>query len=332
MTDADDLLASIADASQAASRGTPTPGAGSGRASNIIGQVSKQVAKETAAARPPVTAVTSVEVLLGLDENAWRTFLDKAPTDALVACLVDASEAFRSRVVNALDDESRIWIKQNLKLLTEVTPALRDHAREQVLSAANRMIANGVIPQPGTRKPRTDDTETAPAPKPAPMMPRVDVGFGGFSPTPAKGSQIISDPEAASAGGIVSEKARASSSDEIAPLTSSQGVGLGAEMTFRRQPPGDPTIALVSEVVNVAKGKSPADLAAIAGHLDQPLLVEGLRLIAQGIDANQLATALHAAQADLLAEYSKQLDVMREGLLAIRFGESPDDFRRRVER
>ena len=55
MTDADDLLASIADASQAASRDAPgaKPDAGSGRAANLIGQVSKQVAKETAAARPP---------------------------------------------------------------------------------------------------------------------------------------------------------------------------------------------------------------------------------------------------------------------------------------
>lgn len=325
MTDPDDLLASIADASQAArSSDRPAPPAGAGRAADLIGQVSRQVAKETAAARPPTEAVTSIEVLLGLDENAWRTFLAKAPTDALVACLVEASQAFRSRVVNALDDESRIWIKQNLKLLTDITPALRDHAREQVLAAANRMIANGVIPQPGTRKPRTPEAESPAAPAPAPHVPRVDVGFGGFSPTPAKGSPVISDPEA--------EPARPAprGEDEVAPLASSQGVGLGAEMTFRRQP-GDPTIALVSEVVKLAKGKSQADLTAIAGHLDQPLLVEGLRLIAQGIDANQLATALHAAQAELLADYSRQLDVMREGLLAIRFGEGVDEFRRRVE-
>jgi len=325
MTDADDLLASIADASQAASRGTPTPGAGAGRASNLIGQVSKQVAKESAAARPPVSAatVTSIEVLLGLDENAWRVFLDKAPTDALVACLVDASEAFRSRVINALDDESRIWIKQNLKLLTEVTPALRDHAREQVLAAANHMIGNGVIPPPGSRKPRTEDTSAPVAAAPVPQMPRVDVGFGGFSPTPAKGSPVIEDKPAPSAA----ER----SDDNVGPLSNSQGVGLGAEMTFHRQP-GDPTIALVSEVVKVAKGKSPADLAALAGHLDQPLLVEGLRLVAQGINPNDLATALHAAQAELLAEYSRQLDVMREGVLTIRFGEGVDEFRRRAER
>src|SRR5688572_4698754 len=153
MTDADDLLASIADASQAASRGTPAPAAGSGRAADLIGKVSKQVAKESAAARPPVAEVTSIEVLLGWEENAWRTFLDKAPTDALIACLVDASQAFRARVVNALDDESRIWVKQNLKLLTEITPALRDHAREQVLAAANRLIAGAVLPPPGQRKP-----------------------------------------------------------------------------------------------------------------------------------------------------------------------------------
>ena len=107
MTGPDDLLASIADASQAA-RGTPASGAGTNRASGIIGQVSKQVARESAATRPAATPITSIEQILGLDENAWRTFLDKAPTDALVACLVDASEAFRSRVVNALDDESRI--------------------------------------------------------------------------------------------------------------------------------------------------------------------------------------------------------------------------------
>ena len=326
MTDAEDLLASIADASQAASRGTPAPAAGSGRAADLIGKVSKQVAKESAAARPPVAEVTSIEVLLGWEENAWRTFLDKAPTDALIACLVDASQAFRARVVNALDDESRIWVKQNLKLLTEITPALRDHAREQVLAAANRMIANGVIPQPGTRKPRTSDVEPPAAQAPAPHVPRVDVGFGGFSPTPAKGSPVISDPEAEPPAARPASRGE----DEVAPLASSQGVGLGAEMTFRRQP-GDPTIALVSEVVKVAKGKSHADLTAIAGHLDQPLLVEGLRLIAQGIDASQLATALHAAQADLLTEYSRQLDVMREGLLAIRFGEGVEEFRRRVE-
>jgi hypothetical protein len=330
MTDPDDLLASIADASQAARSASDKPQApaGGARAANLIGQVSKQVAKEAAAARPPAAEVTSIEHLLGLEENAWRTFLDKAPTDALVACLVDASEAFRSRVVNALDDESRIWIKQNLKLLTEVTPALRDHAREQVLAAANRLIATGVIPQPGTRKPRTPDVEAPAETKPAPHVPRVDVGFGGFSPTPAKGSPVIAEPEAEKPA---AKPARTADADEVAPLTSSAGVGLGAEMTFRRQP-GDPTIALVSEVVKVAKGKNPADLAAIAGHLDQPLLVEGLRLIAQGIDANELATALHAAQAELLAEYSRQLDVMREGLLAIRFGEGADEFRRRVER
>lgn len=323
MTDADDLLASIADASQAASRGTPSPSAGAGRASTIIGQVSKQVAKEAAAARPPVDVVTSIEVLLGWDENAWRTFLDKAPTDALVACLVDASETFRSRVINALDDESRIWIKQNLKLLTDVTPALRDHAREQVLAAANRMVANGVIPQPGLRKPRADESATPAPAAPAPQMPRVDVGFGGFSPTPAKGSPVIEDKPA--------PLADKRSDDSVGPLSNSQGVGLGAEMTFSRQP-GDPTIALVSEVVKVAKGKNPADLAALAGHLDQPLLVEGLRLVAQGIDANQLATALYAAQAELMAEYSRQLDVMREGVMTIRFGEGVDEFRRRAER
>lgn len=331
MTDSDDLLASIADASQAArSGGKPEQPAGGGRAANLIGQVSKQVAKESAAARPPAAEITSIEQMLGLDENAWRTFLDKAPTDALVACLVDASETFRSRVVGALDDESRIWIKQNLKLLTEVTPALRDHAREQVIAAANRLIANGVIPQPGTRKPRTPDVEAPAETKPAPHVPRVDVGFGGFSPTPARGSQIIADPEAEKPAAKPPRAADAADTDAVAPLASSAGVGLGAEMTFRRQP-GDPTIALVSEVVKVAKGKSPADLAAIAGHLDQPLLVEGLRLIAQGIDANELATALRAAQAELLADYSKQLDVMREGLLAIRFGEGADEFRRRVE-
>lgn len=325
MTDADDLLASIADASQAASRDTPgaKPDAGSGRAANLIGQVSRQVAKETAAARPPAEAVTSIEVLLGLDENAWRVFLDKAPTDALVACLVDASPAFRSRVINALDDESRIWIKQNLKLLTDVTPALRDHAREQVLGAANRMIANGVIPQPGPRKPRMEEAE-APAPAaPARQMPRVDVGFGGFSPTPAGGSPIIADEPA--------KPSDRRGADEVAPLASSQGVGLGAEMTFQRQP-GDPTIALVSEVVKIAKGKGPAELTALAGHLDQPLLVEGLRLVAQGIDANQLATALYAAQAELMADYSRQLDIIREGVMTIRFGEGVEDFRRRAER
>lgn len=332
MTDPDDLLASIADASQQARHGTPVAASENKRAASIIGQVSKQVAKETAAARPALAAVTSIETMLGLDENAWRVFLDKVPTDGLVACLVDASEAFRSRVVNALDDESRIWIKQNLKLLSEVTPALREAARDQVLVAANSLIAAGTIPQPGARKPRTDDTEIAPAPKPAPTVPRVDVGFGGFSPTPAKGSPIIGDTGAFSANETVNDHSRASSSNEIGPLARSQGVGLGAEMTFRRQPPGDPTIALVSEVVNVAKGKSPADLAAIAGHLDQPLLVEGLRLIAQGIDANDLSTALHATQAELLADYSRQLDVMREGVLAIRFGESVEDFRRRVNR
>lgn len=331
MTDPDDLLASIADASQAARSGgtKPETPAGGGRAANLIGQVSKQVAKESAAARPPVEQISSIEQMLGLDENGWRTFLDKAPTDALVACLVDASEAFRSRVVNALDDESRIWIKQNLKLLTEVTPALRDHAREQVIAAANRLIANGVIPQPGTRKPRTPDVEAPAEPRAAPHVPRVDVGFGGFSPTPAKGSAIVSDPAAEQP--VPKPAARSADQDDVAPLTSSAGVGLGAEMTFRK-PPGDPTVALVSEVVKLAKGKNPADLAAIAGHLDQPLLVEGLRLIANGIDANHLATALHATQADLLAEYSKQLDVMREGLLAIRFGEGVEEFRRRVER
>ena len=163
------------------------------------------------------------------------------------------------------------------------------------------------------------------------MMPRVDVGFGEFSPTPAKGSRIISDTSAIPADASVSDNSPVRSSDEIAPLASSQGVGLGAEMVFRRAQ-GDPTIALVTEVVNLTKGKPPAELAAIAGHLDQPLLVEGLRLIANGIGANDLATALHATQAELLAEYSRQLDIMREGLLAIRFGESVEDFRRRVDR
>lgn len=321
MTDPDDLLASIADASQAARQGNapaPTKGAG-----NLIGQISKQVAKEAAAARVPQAAITSIESLLGWNENNWRTFLDKAPTDALVACLVDASENFRTRVVGALDDESRIWIKQNLKLLTEVTPALRDHAREQVLTAANHLVAKGTLPHPGDRPARREEPAVAePAAAPASRPASIDIGFGPAVTTSSRPSYPTPMP---------SDPHEAVTADAVAPLSASAGVGMGAEMTFRR-PAGDPTVALVAELVAVTKGKDPGQLTTIAGHLDQPLLVEGLRLIAQGIDANQLATALHAAQADLISDYSRQLDVMREGLLAIRFGEGVDDFRRRVDR
>lgn len=321
MTDPDDLLASIADASQAARQGqTPAPAKGAG---NLIGQISKQVAKEAAAARAPQAAITSIESLLGWNENNWRTFLDKAPTDALVACLVDASESFRARVVNALDDESRIWIKQNLKLLTEVTPALRDHARDQVLSAANHLVSQGTLPHPGERPARREEPAAAPSPAaPAPRPASIDVGFGPVMTSSSRPSYPTPLP---------SDLHEAVATDAVAPLSASAGVGMGAEMTFRR-PAGDPTVSLVAELVAVAKGKDPGQLTTIAGHLDQPLLVEGLRLIAQGIDANQLATALHAAQADMMSDYARQLDVMREGLLAIRFGEGVDEFRRRVDR
>jgi hypothetical protein len=318
MTDSDDLLASIADASQAAQRGTPPPaGDGAARAANLLGQVAKQVAKETAAARPTPPAVDNIETLLGLQEDAWRTFLDRAPTDALVACLVDASPNFRARVVAALDDESRTWLGQNLKLLTDMTPALRETARTQVLGLANRMIGEGVIPLPGRRAPRPEEP-AAPVAAPAPG-PRVEIGFGGLPPAAA--------PAPTPAAALAS-----TDSGDIAPLRGDAGVGLGVETTFRRQSYDreDPITALVADLVAMARGKSPDDLSTIAGQLDQPLLVEGLRLIAQGIDANHLANALHAAQADQLAIYSRQLDVMREGLLAIRFGESSADFRRRV--
>lgn len=299
--DVDNLLDAIAAASGGARPQPPADPAPS-RAASLIGRVAGENVRHAAPQRPS-GALSDCEQLLGLDQPGWNRVLAQAPNDALVAVLAGASEAFRRRVVGSLDDGSRAWLSENLKLIGQVTPTLLERARNAVIDSANRLIAAGTIAAPGAAPVAKAAPAAPPAPavapaKPAPRPPAFDIGFGSATDPAGSAATVASSAKRPAADTPASE-------------------------------PGD-TRELVAGLVAVAHGRDAAGLAQLANAVEHPFLAAGLQLAAAGVDGTQLTDALVALQADLMEAYARDLELMRAGILAIRFGEDAAEFRRRT--
>ncbi len=62
-----------------------------------------------------------------------------------------------------------------------------------------------------------------------------------------------------------------------------------------------------------------------------PLLDEGLAMVLRAADEGELAEALDARTRALMSAYARRLAVVREGVLALRRGEDPEAFRKRLD-
>ena len=95
-------------------------------------------------------------------------------------------------------------------------------------------------------------------------------------------------------------------------------------------PPADDLIETLATLVALASGRDAAALRELAAETGHPVLSTGLHSIADGCDGHAVDAAVRAASATWLEQQQRQLDCMRQALLAIRFGDGPDAFRRRA--
>lgn len=87
---------------------------------------------------------------------------------------------------------------------------------------------------------------------------------------------------------------------------------------------------LLTDVVRMAAQAGPEALSEVLGGAGEPLLEHGLSLLARGTRGSELARALAARKAELLAEQAERLGWMEEAVLAIAEGEPAERFRKRV--
>lgn len=59
-----------------------------------------------------------------LSDELWSAWMQAVNSDSLLVILLDAPDALRERVVASLDQQSQIWMQENLALLGSVTAAL----------------------------------------------------------------------------------------------------------------------------------------------------------------------------------------------------------------
>jgi hypothetical protein len=95
-------------------------------------------------------------------------------------------------------------------------------------------------------------------------------------------------------------------------------------------PPTDDLVETLATLVALASGRDAATLRTLAAETGHPVLSMGLHSIADGSDGHAVDAAVRAASAAWLEQQQRQLDCMRQALLAIRFGDGPDAFRRRA--
>lgn len=88
--------------------------------------------------------------------------------------------------------------------------------------------------------------------------------------------------------------------------------------------------ALLVDLVRLAARSGPEAVHEALGSVGEPLLEEGLALVARGTAGGELARALAARKADLLAEHAARLGWIEEAVLAIAEGEPAERFAERL--
>lgn len=91
----------------------------------------------------------------------------------------------------------------------------------------------------------------------------------------------------------------------------------------------DDVVETLAALIAVAAGRSPAELGQLAEAVDHPVLADGLRAVARGASGHELDEAVRIAGAAWLDDQTRRIELMRQALLAIRFGDSPQAFRER---
>jgi len=91
--------------------------------------------------------------------------------------------------------------------------------------------------------------------------------------------------------------------------------------------PDDVTETLAA-LVALAAGRDARQLAELAEAVDHPVLADGLRAIVAGADGHAVGEIARIAGERWLDDQARRVALMRKALLAIRFGDGPDSFRR----
>lgn len=129
-----------------------------------------------------------------------------------------------------------------------------------------------------------------------------------------------------------------------APATRPVQLGMQFGVEAAAQPPAaaavptpapaqdDDLIGTLASLVALAAGRDAAQLREIAASVDHPVLAAGLGSVAAGGDAHVVDETVRGAGHDWLAAQSRQVELMRLAVLAIRFGDGPQRFREQAAR
>jgi hypothetical protein len=89
----------------------------------------------------------------------------------------------------------------------------------------------------------------------------------------------------------------------------------------------DELVETLAKLITVAAVGGPQRLADLAHAAEHPVLALGLRRLAAGAEAHALDEELRLAIHDALAMEQRRCELMRQAVLAMRFGEGADSFR-----
>lgn len=87
---------------------------------------------------------------------------------------------------------------------------------------------------------------------------------------------------------------------------------------------------LLSDLVRIASQAGPEALTEVLASAGEPLLEEGLALVARGASGGELRSALATRKAALQADYARRLGWMEDAIFAIAEGEPAEHFRKRL--
>lgn len=208
-------------------------------------------------------------------------FLRYLPEDQVVPLLARAPVAVAARLVGVMDHDARAWLESQNHDIEAVSEA--DHAA----AAAKALQVLARVREGGGRNVR----QASPA-RPVQVATSFATGMaGGSPPTPETVSSRPAEPVPTSAHGPEPPRA------------------------------ADPTLEILVELVDAARGRRPGELRQLADGLDHPVLAEGLRQVAAGLDPHALDAAVRAASADHLDAEARRLELFRRAVMAIRFGD-----------
>jgi hypothetical protein len=241
----------------------------------------------------PAAPAPDLVPLLGLDDAALGRLLRYMPSDAVVPLLAHAPMPVVQRIVGMLDAESQAWLASQSESLESCPDETHAAAARKALSLIDRARA-----APGT----------APAAAPAAPPARRPVEVGMSFSTPSQGAVEAPVPVVATVPAVPKAAQAASHAT------------------------GDDTLDTLAALVAMAAGRDPAQMLELAEAVDHPVLAAGLRSIAGGGTAHDADEAVRCAGAAWIAEQERRIELMRQAIHAIRFGDDPQRFRAQAGR